>query len=43
MLTVRVSTGIYVQALRLWAKGAPLFRHPSRRTRRDALAEVAAR
>jgi DUF1365 family protein len=43
MLTVRVSTGIYVQALRLWAKGAPLFPHPSRRGGRDAVAEVAAR
>lgn len=41
MLTVRVSTGIYVQALRLWAKGAPVFRHASRPTSPDAVATAA--
>jgi DUF1365 family protein len=43
LLTMRVTTGIYVQAARLWSKRAPLFPHPSRRAGRDAVAEVAAR
>lgn len=30
LLTLRVSTGIYSQALRLWAKGAPFHAHPTR-------------
>jgi DUF1365 family protein len=31
LLTLRVSAGIYWQALRLWAKGAPLHAHPVHR------------
>jgi len=30
LLTLRVSAGIYRQALRLWAKGAPFHSHPAR-------------
>jgi len=30
LLTLRVSAGIYRQALRLWSKGAPLHSHPAR-------------
>ncbi len=32
LLTLRVSTGIYSQALRLWAKGAPFHPHPAHGT-----------
>jgi uncharacterized protein len=38
LLTLRVSTGIYGQALRLLAKGAPIHPHP---TRRQPVAEAA--
>jgi DUF1365 family protein len=31
LLTLRISTGIYSQALRLWAKGSPFHAHPERR------------
>jgi DUF1365 family protein len=31
LLTLRVSMGIYGQALRLLAKGVPFHRHPARR------------
>jgi DUF1365 family protein len=32
--THRVSTGIYIQAMRLWRRGAVFVPHPSRRTGR---------
>ena len=42
LLTMRVSSGIYAQALRLWSKGTPRFPHPARRPGSDAIAEGAA-
>jgi DUF1365 family protein len=40
LLTLRVSTGIYWQALRLWAKGTPWYRHPLRVRRAPAAGVV---
>lgn len=31
LMTVKVTTMIYLQAIRLWSKGAPFYPHPSKR------------
>ena len=36
MLPLRVSAGIYAKAARLFARGVPVYRHPSRRRERSS-------
>jgi len=31
LMTAKVTTMIYLQAIRLWSKGAPFYLHPSKR------------